>query len=174
MKRLSPAATLAALALFLLALPVTGAAQQPGEQPDGAVDAASRRQIIDTISKRLNESYVFPEVAQAMEKSLRERAGRGEYEQITSAQKFAETLTEHLQAVSKDRHLRVRYSHQALPERGPAREPTEAERAEERRELSWMNHGFNRVERLRGNVGYIEFNGFMDAEAGAEAVAAAM
>ncbi|HVG30540.1 MAG TPA: S41 family peptidase, partial [Pyrinomonadaceae bacterium] len=46
--------------------------------------------------------------------------------------------------------------------------------AEERRELSWMNHGFNRVERLRGNVGYIEFNGFMDAEAGAEAVAAAM
>ena len=174
MKRLSPAATLAALALFLLALPAACAAQQPGEEPDGTIDAATRQQIIDTIGKRLNESYVFPEVAQAMEKSLRERAGRGEYEQITSARKFAETLTEHLQAVSKDRHLRVRYSPQALPERGPAREPSEAERAEERRELAWMNHGFNRVERLRGNVGYIEFNGFFDAEAGAEAVAAAM
>ncbi|MCA1629020.1 MAG: hypothetical protein LC774_01350, partial [Acidobacteria bacterium] len=117
MKRLSAAATLAALALIALALPATGAAQQPGGQPDGTVDAAARQQIIDNVAKRLNESYVFPEVAQAVEKSLRERAGRGEYEQITSAQKFAETLTEHLQSVSKDKHLRVRYSSQPIPER---------------------------------------------------------
>ena len=37
-----------------------------------------------------------------------------------------------------------------------------------------MNHGFNKVERLRGNIGYLEFRGFFDPELGAETLAAAM
>ena len=175
MKRLSAAAAAAALAMLLcLALPPTSRAQQPGEQPDLTIDAATRGAILDSALKRLNESYVFPEVAQAMEKAVRERASKGEYEQITSAKTFAETLTSHLQTVSKDKHLRVRYSHAVVPERGPRREPTAEEREEYRREMAWMNSGFDKVERLPGNIGYIEFRGFMDAEAGAETVAAAM
>src|SRR5215207_1118293 len=149
MKRLSAAAASAALALLLcLALPPTSRAQQPGEQPDMTLDAATRGAVLDSALKRLNESYVFPEVAQAMEKSVRDRAAKGEYEQITSAKTFAETLTNHLQAVSKDKHLRVRYSHAALPERGARREPTAEEREERRRDLTWANHGFSKVERL--------------------------
>ncbi|MCA1616302.1 MAG: hypothetical protein LC800_19820, partial [Acidobacteria bacterium] len=171
MKRFSVAA-FAALALFCLA--PAGRAQQPtaGPQPDRNLDAPARAQVIDSVLKRLNEAYVFPEVAQAMEKAVRDRAAKGEYEQITSARAFAETLTNHLQAVSKDKHLRVRYSHQPLPERGPRREPTAEERDEYRREMAWMNSGFDKVERLPGNVGYIEFRGFTDPEAGADTVAA--
>jgi C-terminal processing protease CtpA/Prc len=37
-----------------------------------------------------------------------------------------------------------------------------------------MNHGFGKVERLRGNIGYLEFFNFADEELGAETVAAAM
>ena len=37
-----------------------------------------------------------------------------------------------------------------------------------------MNHGFGKVERLRGNIGYLEFFNFMDEEPGAETVAAPM
>jgi C-terminal processing protease CtpA/Prc len=144
------------------------------EQPDLTVDAATRTQVIDGILKRINESYVFPEVAKKMEQSIRERVEKKEYDQITSAKQFAMTLTKDLQAVSNDKHLRVRYSHQAIPERGPRREPTAEEREQRRRDLTWMNHGFGKVERLRGNIGYIEFFNFMDEELGADTVAAAM
>ena len=106
--------------------------------------------------------------------SIRERVDKKEYDQITSAKEFATTLTTDLQAVSKDKHLRVRYSHQAIPERGERREPTAEEREQRRRDLTWMNHGFAKVERLPGNIGYLEFLNFMDEELGADTVAAAM
>jgi C-terminal processing protease CtpA/Prc len=167
--------TLAAFVLLALGAMQVASAQQPGgQQPDSTIDAATRTQIIDSISKRLNEAYVFPEIAKKMEASLRERVDKKEYDQITSAKTFAETLTRDLQAVSKDKHLRVRYSHEPLPVRQPRREPSAEERDEQRRELNWMNHGFNKVERLRGNIGYIEFRGFFDPELASETLAAAM
>jgi C-terminal processing protease CtpA/Prc len=167
----------AAMRLTLLSLMILSvaniAAAQP-EQPDLTIDAATRTQVIDTILKRLNDSYVFPEVAKKMETSIRERINKKEYDQITSAKEFAATLTKDLQAVSNDKHLRVRYSHAAIPERGPRREPTAEEREQRKRDLNWMNHGFGKVERLRGNIGYLEFFNFADEELGADTVAAAM
>ena len=160
--------------LGLLALAVVRVAFAQPEQPDLTIDAATRTQVIDTILKRLNDSYVFPEVAKKMEQSIRERVTKKEYDSITSAKEFATKLTNDLQAVSNDKHLRVRYSHQSIPERGPQREPTAEEREQRTRDLSWMNHGFVKVERLRGNIGYLEFSNFMDEQLGADTVAAAM
>src|SRR5687767_12405367 len=156
------------LALVLLSLAATQIcmAQPPGGQPDLTIDAATRTSVIESIIKRLNESYVFPDVAKKMEASIRDRADKKEYEQISSAKSFAETLTKDLQAVSNDKHLRVRYSYDPIPVRQQRREPTAAEREESRRDFNWMNHSFNKVERLRGNIGYIEFRGFFDPEFG--------
>jgi len=163
---------LAVLCLFALSA-VSISFAQP-EQPDLTIDAATRTQVVDTILKRLNESYVFPDIAKKMEASIRERVTKKEYDQITSAKQFATTLTNDLQAVSHDKHLRVRYSYEAVPERGPRQEPTAEEREQRKRDLTWMNHGFSKVERLRGNIGYLEFLNFMDEELGADTVAAAM
>jgi len=175
MFRFTHTKSLAMLLLLILAAFQVSTAQQPGpQQPDANIDAATRAQIIESISKRLNDVYVFPEVAKKMEASLHERVTKKEYDEITSSRTFAETLTKDLQAVSKDKHLRVRYSHEPLPVGQPRREPTAEEREEERREMNWMNHGFNKVERLRGNIGYLEFRGFFDPELGAETLAAAM
>ena len=160
--------------LCLIALSVAGVAAAQPEQPDLTIDAATRTQVIDAILKRLNDSYVFPEVAKKMETSIRERVDKKEYDQITSAKQFATTLTKDLQAVSNDKHLRVRYSHSPIPERGPRREPTAEERDQRKRDLNWMNHGFVKVERLRGNIGYLEFLNFADEELGADTVAASM
>ena len=163
---------LVVLCVFALAVVTVGFAQP--EQPDLTIDAATRTQVIDTILKRLNESYVFPDIAKKMEASIRERVAQKGYDQITSAKQFATTLTNDLQAVSHDKHLRVRYSYEAVPERGPRQEPTAEEREQRKRDLTWMNHGFSKVERLRGNIGYLEFLNFMDEELGADTVAAAM
>src|SRR5215216_443883 len=160
--------TIASKVIFRLAILCTLALSgaivvfaQP-EQPDLTIDAATRTQVIDGILKRLNDSYVFPQVAKKMEQSIRERVAKKEYDQITSAQEFARTLTNDLQAVSNDKHLRVRYSHQPIPERGERREPTAEDRERFKRDLTWSNHGFSKVERLRGNIGYLEFLNFMD------------
>ncbi len=163
---------LAVLCLLTLSVASVGIAQP--EQPDLTIDAATRTQVIDGVLKRLNDSYVFPEVAKKMEVSIRDRVAKKEYDQITSAKQFATTLTKDLQAVSNDKHLRIRYSHQPIPERGARREPTAEDREQRRRDLTWMNHGFTKVERLRGNIGYLEFSNFADEELGAETVAAAM
>jgi len=165
----------AILLLLTVTFACTGAAQQgPMDQPDLTIDAATRTKVIDSILKRLNDSYVFPEVAKKMEQSIRERVDKKEYDQITSAKEFANKLTQDLQAVSNDKHLRVRYSHEAIPERGERREPTAEEREQRKRDLTWMNHGFGKVERLPGNIGYLEFFNFADEELGADTVAAAM
>jgi len=165
----------AILLLLTVTFACTGAAQQgPMDQPDLAIDAATRTKVIDSILKRLNDSYVFPEVAKKMEQSIRARVDKKEYDQITSAKEFANKLTQDLQAVSNDKHLRVRYSHEAIPERGERREPTAEEREQRKRDLTWMNHGFGKVERLPGNIGYLEFFNFADEELGADTVAAAM
>ena len=165
---------LALLAALIIVDPTSVPAQQgPPEQPDLTIDAATRQEVVHNLLKRLNESYVFADVAQKMEAAVRERAGRGEYDQLTSAKAFAEKLTGDLQAVSRDKHLRVRYSHQPIPERGQRREPSGEERQQYERAMSRMNYGFERIERLPGNVGYMDFRGFSDEKLGAETVAAA-
>ena len=164
--------TLCAL-VVTLQMSTVGFGQQP-EQKDLTIDAAMRTHVIDGMLSRLNQSYVFPETAKKMEEAIRERVSKKEYDQITSAKQFAAKLTSDLQDVSHDKHLRVRYSYDAIPDRGPRREPTAEEREQQKRDLIWMNHGFTKVERLDGNIGYIDFRGFLDPDLGADTVAAAM
>ena len=84
MKRLSAAAALAALSILCLHA-LASAQPGPPQQPDLNISAETRKQVIDAALKRLNDGYVFADVAQAMEKAVRDRAANGEYEQLTSA-----------------------------------------------------------------------------------------
>jgi hypothetical protein len=151
-----------------------GDAQQPQTAPDMTVDSATRSAVIDLLLKELNETYVFPETAKKMETDIRSRVSAKEYDSITSSRSFAEKLTADLQSVSKDKHLRVRYSYDVLPNRQDRREPTEAEIEQSKWFNRRVNYGFEKIERMNGNIGYIDLRGFNDHEAGAETVAAAM
>lgn len=128
---------------------------QVPSQRDITIDAATRQQVISGVLARLKEAYVFPDTALVMERAVRDRARRGAYDGITSARAFAESLTAHLQAVSQDRHLRVRYSAEPIPERRGDGPSPEAE-ARQREFGRQVNFGFEKVERLDGNVGYLE------------------
>src|SRR5690349_6095405 len=136
MLKLKTTKSLLACAAFILALLLSGVAQaQQPELPDLTIDAAMRTQVIDGMLKRLNESYVFPDIAKKMEQSIRARVSNKEYDQITSAKAFVTKLTNDLQEVSHDKHLRVRYSYNPLPAfNGPRREPSAEEREEQKRE----------------------------------------
>jgi len=149
-------------------------AQQTNNAPDAQIDAKTRTDVIETVLKNLNDSYVFPEVAKKMEADIRKRVQNNEYDKISSANEFAAKLTEDLQSVSHDKHLRVRYSAAPLPVRQKRNEPTEQEKKDFERTLRINNYGFVKVENMRGNIGYVDFRGFTDPELGAETVAAVM
>jgi retinol-binding protein 3 len=147
------------LALVALSIAAPLAAQDR-DQPDRTIDAAERRAVIDGVITRLNDAYVFPDTAKAMERALRARQRRGEYERVTSGRVFAESLTAHLQAVSRDRHLRVRHRADPFPMDANQDGPNPEERERARAFGRTVNFGFERVERLAGNVGYLELRSF--------------
>ena len=148
------------LAAVFLAVAVPRVPAQGSNPTDMPIDPTTRRQVIDGVLARLSESYVFPDTAVAMEHAIRDRVRRGEYERITSAQALADSLTAHLQAVSKDRHLRVRYSDEPLPRLDAPPRPTPEMEARARAFGRQVNFGFEKVERLPGNVGYLELRSF--------------
>jgi hypothetical protein len=112
------------------------------------LDAAARSAVIDDLIERLQADYVFPEKALAAAEDLRARRARGDYDAIGERAAFARTLTEHLQALTHDLHLRVRSAPPSVG--GPAggnRQPD-------------PSGAFGRVEILEGNVGYVEILSF--------------
>jgi hypothetical protein len=141
------------------------------DQPDFAMTPEQRSEVIDGLLKQLNDNYIFPVKAREMEKAVRARQEKKEYDGIASAKTLTETLTKHLQDVSHDKHLRVLYSHEPLPK---PREPSPEERRNVRERMSKRNFGFEKVERLEGNIGYLDLRGFFDADTGGETAAAAM
>jgi len=136
-----------------------------------AIDAATRERVIAGSITKLNENYVFPETAKKMEQALRRHQKRGEYDSVTDGEKFATLLTTHLQEVSHDKHLRVNFRVVRFPDDLAA--PGPQQEAENRRMTERVNCGFEKVELLAGNVGYVKFNMFANpAQCGETAIAA--
>ncbi len=160
--------------LALIAIFILSSINMFAQQNDLTIDAKTRAEVIDVMLKNLNDSYVFPEVAKKMETDIRARLKNKEYDNLTSAKAFAEKLTNDLQSVSRDKHMRVRFSERPIPVRERRSEPSAEEIAERAQMMKMNNHGFEQVEWLPGNIGYIKFRNFLDHELGAETVAAAM
>ena len=119
--------------------------------PDSSVDRARRQRIVDTLINRLERLYVFPGKVPALAAVLRERVARGQYDHITSAPAFADTLTNHLRDVLEDRHLALRFM---VPRRrAPAQTTTSVQRRE-------PTGGVTSVEVLPSNIGYLALDGF--------------
>jgi hypothetical protein len=165
---------LSALALTIMAwLPGAVHAQgPPPNQPDLSIDAKARDEVIDALIAALDKEYVFPKTAAKMADDLRRRRGAKQYDALTSAGDFARTLTEHLREISKDKHLGVHYSFEPVPATTPGERPGQHEQM--KRFAARVNYGFDKVERLEGNVGYLNLRGFMPPEIAGETAAAAM
>jgi retinol-binding protein 3 len=158
----------------LVVASVTVLAQpQPLPQPTATIDAAARKQTVEGAIRQMNERYVFPEVAKKTEAALTRNLQTNAYDGLDDASKFAAKLTEDLQALTTDKHIRVRYVADAVPET-PQSAPSEEQLAQFRRQAAISNYGVEKVERLPLNVGYIDLRGFAPAELAAETISAAM
>lgn len=127
----------------------------------GPIDGPRRRALLDKIAHELAASYVFPDVARRMIASVREHAAHGAYEKMTNGSAFALAITQDLQQVSHDRHLRI--IHQPPRKAQPSKPDFRA-----------MSYGFGPIERLPGNVAHVVINGFWDVDDVRDGVADAM
>ncbi len=125
------------------------------------LDTEMRRVVIEGALQALKQNYVFPAIAQQMEQAVRQRMQRDEYNAITDAGEFARVLTAHLQAVSKDKHLRVVLSAGSRFS------------GDQRLQAVQRNYGFEKLERLNGNIGYLDLRGFEPGSAAEETATAA-
>ena len=141
------------------------------------LDQAQKQAIVDEISTLLNKNYIFAETAKKLEDALRTKLAAGDFANVNEAPAFAQAVSQLLLDVGKDRHIGFAYN-PAMAEdlrRLMGRSEEEAKKVRERQleEARRDNFGFRKVERLPGNIGYIDFRVFQSpADAGATAVAA--
>src|SRR5688572_27354703 len=82
---------------------------QNAAKPPTALTPELRKQTVESLASAMKENYVFPELADKVDATLRERLKKGEYDRITTGPELATLLNEQINAICKDAHLRVRY-----------------------------------------------------------------
>ena len=169
---------LSVLLITLLVLigpvPADALAQSSGpNSEDRLIDARMQMEVIDSVTQALNEIYVFPDLAEKMEKHLRKQYKDKKYKEITSLKEFTDKLTADLQEISKDRHLWVRFASDEMMAHFESDTMTDEAKKKELEEKQRDNFCFKEIKLLEGNVGYVDFRCFSEAtDAGPTAIAA--
>jgi hypothetical protein len=137
------------------------------QAPDVAVTPAETRRTVEDLAQKLEDIYVFPEVAKRYAAMLRANAAAGAYDGFASGRALAEKLSDDLNAVSPDRHLRV-----TLRRPQPLVHTAGVSSAPPRPAFPWKP--VEEVRWLAPGIAYIRFNVFPGDEATVAAVKAFM
>ncbi len=128
------------------------------QTPPESLGDDERAAVVERIGQMLNQRYVFEDVARECAEHLQAQLEAGEFDDLTDPEAFAARLTESIQSVSHDKHMRVRprpAERATMEQENPAR--AQAKRMDRMRR---QNFGFEKVERLDGNIGYLDMRYF--------------
>jgi len=106
-------------------------------------------ELIAELAADIRDNYVFPDKADEAADMLETNAKAGKYEGLAEVE-LAQRLTADLQALTRDRHFSVRLAPPEAP-----RALQQSPMPERRRDTPIRS-----VQRLEGNIGYIDFRGF--------------
>jgi C-terminal processing protease CtpA/Prc len=143
------------------ALQAQPAPEPAATAPAKPMDAAERRDVVETLAKALETGFVFPEVGTRYAAMLRANLAAGAYDGLTDPTAFGDKVTADLQAVAKDGHLRLA-TQEAFSRRRPAAASVP---------LSARPNGPAGLEEAKmiGDVAYLRFNEFPEDPALAQA-----
>ena len=147
-----------------------------GTQAAPPVTPAERQAVIASVIEEMNRTYVFPDAAKKVETALREQQTIKALNDAADGPALAKRLTESLRGATHDKHIVVIYREGQVPVRPQSDDdtPTPEQIAEWRKEGEFENFGVERVERLPGNIGYIDLREFAPAALAGPTLAAAM
>lgn len=112
--------------------------------------------VIRFLSEKLRAYYIFPDVAEKICVSFQKHLENGDYNDITDDEFFAYALTAHMQEICHDEHLWVKWHSDPLPDDEENLRLSETWRQEQQLQAKISNYGLHKIERMAGNVGYLE------------------
>lgn len=121
-----------------------------------------KKETIDNISQLLIDRYVFPEVGKRCASHIKAKLEDGSFNKVSDKKEFANLLTEELQSVSKDKHMRVRIQRGVMNESGSSN--PYFEQYKNLKENDERNYAFRKVEILDGGIGYVDLRGFAQSD----------
>lgn len=130
-------------------------------------------EVIQLLSEKLRAYYIFPDVAEKICAGLQKHLGNGDYDDIAEEEFFAYALTTHMQEICHDEHLWIKWHLESLPDEETLR-LSETWRKTQQLEAKVNNYGFYRLERLAGNIGYVDIRYFHRPSWGGDIAVAAM
>jgi tetratricopeptide (TPR) repeat protein len=140
------------------------------------LDTKEKKTIVSAIKTHIEKSYIDLDLSKRMAIELDKNLKSNKYKEIASPVGFSKILTEDLQRISKDLHLKVRFEPEHIAKEKNA-VSQEAQLEMEKRmafQMAEINYGFKEVKILDGNIGYLNLNQFADIKYAEETAAAAM
>ena len=151
----------------LLSVPALAAEETP-------LTASARAAVVQTLAKAINASYIEPAVARRVALAIARKHAAGGYTSATSAQAFSAALAKDLRHFSGDLHFNARFDKRSGERGSAANQASRAEAGDEGTQAVRSGYGIEKIERLAGNVGYMELRNFGPTERVGPAYTAAM
>ncbi len=138
------------------------------------VSPADISEVIQILSTRLREDYVFPDVAEKICDDLKKYSDGNSFKGITEGESLATMLTEFLREATNDNHLKVTYKKDLIPEHDGSLGENQEWLDEWHKKAQLDNYGLHKAERLPGNVGFLDIREFYPLDWGGDTASAAM
>lgn len=136
-------------------------------------DTENHIKIIRILSEKLRAYYIFPDTAEKICAGLQTHLDNGDYNDLTEGEFLAYALTTHMQEICQDEHLWVKWHAQSLPDAETLR-TNEKWNENQQLHAKVNNYGFYRVERMAGNIGYVDIRYFHRPSWGGDIAVATM
>jgi hypothetical protein len=88
-------------------LPETQSAQERNQSETAPFNAEEAHKAIETLAKQLEENFIYPDIGKSYAGMLRAKLASGAYSKFDTAGEFAKVVTDDLQAVHPEGHLRL-------------------------------------------------------------------
>ncbi|MEQ9210722.1 MAG: hypothetical protein RLN96_12970, partial [Pseudomonadales bacterium] len=126
------------------------------------IDSEIKTQVIESAASIFEREHVIPEIGAEYAQALRENLARGAFDEISNGRDFMIAIDKILWPIDTDGHVWLNFYQEDIPENYagdrinvPPEQVAEANALAKRR-----NFGFEKIERLRGNIGYIDYRSF--------------
>ncbi|MGF1925823.1 MAG: S41 family peptidase [Bacteroidia bacterium] len=138
------------------------------------MQAKEKSAVVTSIKTHLEESYIDVDLAKKMIIELDKNSNK--YDKITNPDEFSKILTEDLQRVSKDLHLKVRFEPIRISQENRVVSEEIKIEAEKKTamQMAEINYGFTEAKILEGNIGYLNLRMFADIKYAEETATATM
>lgn len=122
-----------------------------------------KKEVIETLSILIEDFYIYPEVAKKNREYLYKQYEAGYFIKFKDNKNFAKALTEVVQSVNKDKHMRI-MANKAYKTPENTLERKAEQRMDQINNYRNYNHGFKELKLFEENVAYLDLRGFASFE----------